>query len=108
MQDALSHSGIAESFPHGHGLGLEIREYPIIVPAGGGTIKDDCIEMDADLPLETDMVLNLEASLLVLGERSVHCEQTFVVTNDGCRALTEQHRETPLVAGERQERRAFA
>jgi hypothetical protein len=48
--------------------------------------------------------LNLEASLLVLGERSVHCEQTFVVTSDGCRPLADQYREAPLVAGGHPER----
>ena len=53
----------------------------------------------ADLALEPDMVLNLEAPVLTLGTRSVHCEQTFVVTADGCRALIAQDRAAPLVAG---------
>jgi len=103
MRECLAAAGIVESFPHGHGVGLEVREYPILVSADGRTAKDDCVELSADLPLERNMVLNLEASLLVLGERSVHCEQTFVVTSDGCRPLAEQHRDAPLVAGVRRE-----
>ena len=108
MQEALADAGIIDSFPHGHGIGLEVREYPILVSAESRTIRDDCIEIDADLPLEPHMVLNLEASLLVLGEQSVHCEQSFVVMGDGCRPLTEQYRHAPLVAGARRERAALA
>lgn len=106
MQEALADAGIVESLPHGHGVGLEVREYPILLSADGRTLKDDCIELSADLPLERNMVVNLEASLLVLGERSVHCEQTFVVTSDGCRSLAEQYRDAPLVAGVRRAQEA--
>ena len=108
MGESLAGAGIVDSFPHGHGIGLEVREYPILVSAESRTIRDDCIEIDADLPLEPHMVLNLEASLLVLGEQSVHCEQSFVVMGDGCRPLTEQYRDAPLVAGARRERAALA
>jgi Xaa-Pro dipeptidase len=99
MQQALAERGITRSFPHGHGLGLEVRDYPILVPDSGAAIRDDCIELAADLTLEPNMVLNLEAPVLTLGVRSVHCEQTFVVTADGCRRLVEQDRQAPLVAG---------
>ena len=99
MRRALADRGITRSFPHGHGLGLEVRDYPILVPDAGNVISDDCVELGADLALEENMVLNLEAPVLTLGVRSVHCEQTFVVTADGCRPLVEQDREAPLVAG---------
>jgi Xaa-Pro dipeptidase len=108
MQESLAEAGIVETFPHGHGVGLEVREYPILVAPDGRTVRDDCIELDADLLLERDMVLNLEASVLVLGDRSVHCERTFVVTSDGCRPLAEQYRDAPLVAGLRHDREAVA
>jgi Xaa-Pro aminopeptidase len=108
MQASLAEAGIVDTFPHGHGVGLEVREYPILVAAEGRTIRDDCIELEADLRLEHDMVVNLEATILVLGERSVHCERTFVVTSDGFRPLTEQYRDAPLLAGARSERQAFA
>jgi Xaa-Pro aminopeptidase len=103
MREALADVGITDSFPHGHGLGLEPREHPILVAPTGGTIRDDCVEVDADMTIEPGMVLNLEAAVLVLGARSVQCEQSFVVTGSGCRPLAAQSRETPLVAGERGE-----
>lgn len=99
MQVALAERAIVKSYPHGHGLGIEVRDYPILVPDDGAVISDDCIELGADLPLEPGMVINLEAPVLTLGERSVHCERTFVITEDGCRPLIEQDRATPLIAG---------
>ena len=48
------------------------------------------------------------ASVLVLGERSVHCEQSFVVTSNGCRSLAVQYRDAPLVAGKRRTRETSA
>jgi Xaa-Pro aminopeptidase len=99
MQQLLAERGITKSFPHGHGLGIEVRDYPILVRDAGAVIRDDCIEVGADLPLEPDMVVNLEAPVLTLGTRSVHCEQTFVVTANGCRPLVPQDRAAPLVSG---------
>ena len=57
MQQALADRGITRSFPHGHGLGLEVRDYPILYPDAGDVIRDDCIELAADLALEPDMVV---------------------------------------------------
>ena len=98
MQEALRESGITESFPHGHGVGLEVRDYPLVMPDRGLLIKDECIELPYDLELEPGMVVNLEAPLFTFGVRSVHCEQTFVITADGCRPLVAQDRETPVYA----------
>jgi Xaa-Pro aminopeptidase len=99
MQRLLADRGITQCFPHGHGVGIEVRDYPILVPDGGATIRDDCVEVGADLQLEPDMVVNLEACVLTLGSRSVQCEQTFVVTGAGSRQLVPQDREAPLAAG---------
>jgi len=60
MTDFLARHGITACFPHGHGLGLELRDYPIIVPDTGLRISDDCVDLPADLPLEPGMVINLE------------------------------------------------
>jgi Xaa-Pro dipeptidase len=98
MQDALAAEGIIASFPHGHGLGLEVRDYPVIVPDTGLVIRDECIELPYDLELEPGMVVNLEAPLFTLGRRSVHCEQSFVITADGCEPLVPQHRQVPVRA----------
>jgi Xaa-Pro aminopeptidase len=95
MRDAMHDAGITHCFPHGHGFGLEVRDYPIITPPTGLPIRDDCIEVSSDLPLEEGMVFNLEAPVFVLGRGSVHTERSFVVTADGCRALVRQDRATP-------------
>jgi Xaa-Pro dipeptidase len=98
MREALGARGITESFPHGHGLGIEVRDYPLIMPDNGGRIADECVSVPSDLILEENMVVNLEAPVLTPGVRSVHCEQTFVLTGNGARPLTRQDREAPVVS----------
>lgn len=97
MWDALNKGGITASFPHGHGLGLEVRDYPIIVPDNGLRIRDECIDVPSDLPLEANMVINLESINFLPGIGSLHIEKSFVVTADGCRPLTPQDRSAPFV-----------
>ena len=99
MGDVLGGRGVAASFPHGHGVGLEVRDYPILVPDKGGRIADECVDEAADLPLEAGMVLNLEAMIFAPGRASLHMEQSFVVKADGNRPLVEQDREQPVVPG---------
>ena len=100
MQATLGQRGIKDAFPHGHGLGLEVRDYPILVPDTQLRIRDDCVDEASDLPLEVDMVFNLEAPVFIPGIGGLHIEQTFVVTADGCRPLVEQKRDFPFVPGE--------
>jgi Xaa-Pro aminopeptidase len=97
MQAAMSDAGITATYPHGHGFGLEVRDYPILAPPTGRPIEDDCIEVSSDLPLEEGMVFNLEAPVFILGRASVHTERSFVVTAGGCRPLVNQDREAPVV-----------
>ena len=97
MWAALEESGIAVSFPHGHGVGLEVRDYPILVADTGLRIRDDCVDELADLPLEEKMVLNMEAMVFALGEASVHIEQSFVVGPEGAEPLVEQDRSGPFI-----------
>ncbi|MBI4551798.1 MAG: aminopeptidase P family protein, partial [Candidatus Latescibacteria bacterium] len=92
MQATLKAYGLTGSFPHGHGVGLEVRDYPIIVPDNGLRIRDDCIDVPSDLTLEADMVINLEAPLFMPGVGSLHIEQSFVITSNGCRPLVSQDR----------------
>jgi Xaa-Pro dipeptidase len=98
MQLILADGGMHDSLPQGHGIGLEVRDYPILLPHTGRAIRDDCIQVNADLALEDGMVISLEAGHLRLGRGSVQCEQTFVVTETGSRALTAQDRSMPLFA----------
>ncbi len=96
MWQTLNDHGITASFPHGHGLGLEVRDYPILVADNGLRISDDCVDTPSDLPLEADMVLNLEAAIFMPGAGSLHIERSFVVTPDGNRPLVPQDRSQPV------------
>ncbi|MCE2488575.1 MAG: aminopeptidase P family protein [Anaerolineae bacterium] len=95
MQDVIDGSDIRVAAPHGHGLGLEVRDYPVIVANNGLRLRDDCLDLPADLPLEVDMVVNLEASSFLAGEASLHIEETFLITVDGAEPLSPR-REAPL------------
>jgi Xaa-Pro aminopeptidase len=100
MWNTLTAGGITASFPHGHGLGLEVRDYPILVADNGLRIHDDCIDAPSDLPLEENMVLNLEAAIRMPTVGSLHIEQSFVVTQDGQRPLMTQDRSGPFIPAE--------
>ena len=97
MQDVLREGGIVVSFPHGHGMGLEVRDYPILVPATGLPIRDDCVVLDSDLTMEEGMVNNLEAPLFMATAGALQIEKTFLVTADGNRELVYQDRSRPYI-----------
>ena len=99
MWRTLNDHDITASFPHGHGLGLEVRDYPILVADNGLRIGDDCVDVPSDLPLEVDMVLNPEATIFMPGIGSVHIEQSFVVTAEGSQQLVPQDRTQPVQPG---------
>jgi Xaa-Pro aminopeptidase len=96
MRARLAEHGITTCNAHGHSFGLEVRDYPIIVDDTGLRLKDDCIDLPADLPLEADMVINLETPLYLSGAASLHLEQTFLVTPDGGQLLVPLERRQPL------------
>ena len=96
MWETLNAHGITASSPHGHGLGLEVRDYPIIVADNGQRIHDDCVDVRSDLPLEVDMVLNLEAMISMPGVGSLHIEQSFLVTPNGSHPLIPHDRTRPV------------
>lgn len=95
MKTTLTATGL-DGFPHGHGIGLEIRDYPILVPDTGLRIQDDFVNRPADLPLEAGMILNLELAVWAPDVSSVHIERSFVIEPGGCRPLTDQPRDEPL------------
>jgi len=99
MYDALAERGITAVNPHGHGIGLEVRDYPILVADNGLRLHDDCIDVPSDLPLEVDMVFNLECAIFMPGVGSPHIERSFVVTTEGYRPLTPQDRSAPIQPG---------
>ena len=95
MHEVLIAAGL-DGFPHGHGIGLEVRDYPILVPDTGLRIEDDFVSRPADLPLEAGMVLNLESAIWAADVSSVHIERSFVIEAGGCRPLADQPRDEPL------------
>jgi Xaa-Pro dipeptidase len=96
MRASMEDDGITESYPHGHGFGLQARDYPILAPPSGRNVRDDCLEVSSDLPLEAGMVFNLEAPLFVLGRGAVHTERSFVVAAGGSVPLVAQERDAPV------------
>ena len=99
MEKVLAAAGFADTFPHGHGVGLEVRDYPIVVPPNGLRIADECIDLPADLPFEENMVVNLEAGTFLFARGSTQCEQTVLVTADGCEPLVPHDRSEIYVRG---------
>lgn len=63
----------------GHGVGLEIYDDPLLGP---GQVT----------PLEAGMVLEVETPYYELGFGGLQVEDTVLVTDDGCRLLTESDR----------------
>ena len=99
MTDVFEKNGMNGGFPHGHGIGLEVRDYPILVPNNGLRIKDDCIDIPSDLELETGMVVNFEAGFFIRGYGAYQNEQSFVLTEAGAEHISPQNRDVPIVAG---------
>ena len=98
MWQTLNQRGFTASNPHGHGIGLELRDYPTIVADNGLRIRDDCVDVPSDLALKKNMVFNLEASMFMPGVASLQVEYSFVATDDGCRFLVPQNRRQPFLA----------
>ena len=66
------------------------------MPDKGLRIRDDCVDMSADVPLEEGMVVNLELPLFLFGVGSLHMEQTFLITSSGYRRLDSSDATSPV------------
>lgn len=97
MCDALAEGGIHDNEPQGHGIGLDVREYPIIVPDRGGRIADECIDVSADLSLEENMVINLEIGHFLPGVGAIQNEQSYIVRPGGGELLIPYTRRSPVL-----------
>jgi Xaa-Pro aminopeptidase len=97
MQDTLQDDFLVAQ---GHGLGLSIREWPIIGPPTDAILTDSAGSFPVDAPLTPGMVVNLEVGGHHPDGTSVQVEQTFVISPAGtAELLSDQPRETPLVLG---------
>ena len=98
MAGALMRNGLSEVNVEGHGLGLQLRDYPLIQPSRDMAIVDDSLFVDADLMIEAGMVINLEISSFEDAD-SYQIEQSFLVRTWGAEPLTCQPREEPALVG---------
>jgi Xaa-Pro dipeptidase len=96
MASYLAGEGLTGAFPTGHGIGLEVRDYPIVVPDTGLRIADDTVDVPADVLLEEGMVVNLEVTQFIPGVGSLEVEVTTLVTGAGARPFVTQERSEPL------------
>ena len=78
--------GYGKYFGHGlgHGVGLEIHEAPTASPSSQYMLKDG-------------MILTDEPGAYISGKFGVRIEDMVVVTNDGCRNLTETTKELIVI-----------
>ena len=72
-------AGYGEQFGHGlgHGLGLDIHEDPYFN------------QLATDVVLEPGMVMTVEPGIYVPGVGGVRIEDDVLITDDGCRVLTD-------------------
>ncbi len=87
-RDSISRAGYGKCFDHGlgHGLGLEVHEYPNF-SSGSKTL------------LETGMVLTVEPGIYIANRVGIRVEDVILVTRDGCEVLSESERSGMLQMG---------
>ena len=83
---------------HGHGIGLQPSEYPIISGSVPNFVYYNGFEeSSADFRLEENMVLALEVPYYIYGQGTCTVEVSAIVTKNGYQLLTPQERKTPII-----------
>lgn len=85
-RDIIARYGYGEQFGHstGHGLGMEVHESPRL-----SKLSDDV--------LQPGMVVTVEPGIYIPGFGGVRIEDDVVITEDGCRRLTESSKEFTVI-----------
>ncbi|MBI4639482.1 MAG: M24 family metallopeptidase, partial [Candidatus Tectomicrobia bacterium] len=77
-------------------IGIEPRDLPML-QAPFGDFSDEILKGSNDLPLETNMVLNIEVPFFEWGFGGMQKEHTIVVTERGYKFLTHQDRKLEVI-----------
>jgi Xaa-Pro aminopeptidase len=88
-REVLTSHGLGEAFLHatGHGLGLDVHEFPRIGRA----------EADRPVRLEAGMVCTIEPGAYIEGLGGARMEDDVLVTAEGCEVLTDAPRDLLVV-----------
>lgn len=88
-RDIISEAGYGDKFTHslGHGVGLEIHEYPLLRNKAPYN----------DVILQSGMVITVEPGIYLPGIGGVRIEDTVVITDDGYENLTNRSKELLVV-----------
>lgn len=89
-RDIIGSKGYGDKFSHklGHGVGLEIHEWPII--SNTPPIKE--------FPLQSGMVLTIEPGIYLPGIGGVRIEDTVVITPEGHENLTQRNKDLRIIS----------
>ena len=97
LSKKLASSGITKIYAHGHAIGLEPREHPVIMHGDYKKISDDVVSVSTDMPLEEGMTFNLEAPYDLPGVGSFQVERTFLMKDNSAEELFVQKEGLPFV-----------
>jgi len=85
-RNLITESGYGDYFGHslGHGLGIQVHEYPAVAP-------------DSNELLREGMVITIEPGIYIPNVGGVRIEEDILITGDGCCRLTNSSRELIVI-----------
>ena len=76
----------------GHTIGIEAREFPFEFTAPK-KLSSPFLPETSDVPLQENMVINVEVALVELGMGGIQIEHTLLIKKDGFEFMTAEPRE---------------